>query len=190
MTWGLSACDSTVRIGLLSDTHIPEAASELPSQLYKAFQGVDLILHGGDMHVIDVLDWLEPLAPVLGARGNGDGHPLRPPFPKNDPRVQEAHVLSLEGLKVGLTHGFPLPEDAPWTTLDSLMERKLGEHVDVIVCGDTHMPLVELREGVLYVNPGSPTNPGHLSRLGQIGLLTIENGKAHAEIVELSTIQM
>ena len=46
-------------IGLISDTHIPEAASELPPQVYKAFRGVDLILHGGDMHVIDVLDWLE-----------------------------------------------------------------------------------------------------------------------------------
>ena len=60
-------------IGLLSDTHIPEAASELPSELYKSFENVDLILHGGDMHVIDVLDWLEPLAPVLGAKGYGDG---------------------------------------------------------------------------------------------------------------------
>ena len=177
-------------IGLLSDTHIPEAASELPTELYKAFENVDLILHGGDMHIIDVLDWLEPLAPVLGARGNGDGHPLRPPFPENDPRVKDAHVLELEGLEVGLTHGFPLPEDAPWTTFDSLMERKLGQRVDVIVCGDTHLPLVEWRDGVLFVNPGSPTNPGHLSRLGQVGFLTIENDKASAEIVELSTITL
>ena len=175
-------------IGLISDTHIPEAASELPPQVYKAFQGVDLILHGGDMHVIDVLDWLEGIAPVLGAKGNGDGHPLRPPFPENDPRVKESHVLHLEGVKVGLTHGCPLPEDAPWTTFESLMERKFGETVDVIVCGDTHMPFVGWRQGVLYVNPGSPTNPGHLSRLGQVGFLTLEDGEAMAEIVELSTV--
>ena len=76
-------------IGLISDTHIPEAASELPPKVYKAFRDVDLILHGGDMHIIDVLDWLEGIAPVLGAKGNGDGGPLRPPFPENDPRVKE-----------------------------------------------------------------------------------------------------
>ena len=61
-----------MRIGLISDTHIPEAGPDMPAQVYEAFRGVDLILHAGDMHIIDVLDWLEGIAPVLGARGNGD----------------------------------------------------------------------------------------------------------------------
>ncbi|MBI2855425.1 MAG: metallophosphoesterase family protein [Chloroflexi bacterium] len=60
-----------MRIGLIADTHIPEAGPELPAQVYRAFEGVDLILHGGDMHVIDVLDWLERVAPVLGRGGTG-----------------------------------------------------------------------------------------------------------------------
>ncbi len=78
--------ESLLRIGLVSDTHIPEAGRELPPQIYEAFAKVDLILHAGDMHIIEVLDWLESLAPVVAARGNGDGSSGRPPFPDEDPR--------------------------------------------------------------------------------------------------------
>ena len=177
-----------MRIGLISDTHIPEAGSELPWQVYEALAGVELILHAGDMHVIEVLDWLEDIAPVLGARGNGDGDGHRPDFPEDDPRVKEAHVFEAEGVTVGLTHGFPLPEEAPWTTLDDLMVRKLGRPVDVIVCGDTHVTLNTVREGVLFVNPGSPTLPRQMYALGQVGILTVESGAASAQIIELSSV--
>ena len=177
-----------MRIGLISDTHIPEAGSELPPQVYQALAGVELILHAGDMHVIEVLDWLEEIAPVLGARGNGDGDGHRPDFPDDDPRVKEAHVFDAEGVTVGLTHGFPLPEEAPWTTLQDLMVRKLGGPVDVIVCGDTHVTMNCLREGVLYVNPGSPTLPRQMYALGQVAILTVEEGTASAEIIELASV--
>ncbi|MBI4236759.1 MAG: metallophosphoesterase family protein, partial [Chloroflexi bacterium] len=43
-----------MRIGLISDTHVPEAGRQLPGQVYELLRGVDLILHAGDMHVIDV----------------------------------------------------------------------------------------------------------------------------------------
>jgi len=46
-------------IGLITDSHIPEARRELFEEVYAAFRDVDLILHGGDMHDIVVLDWLE-----------------------------------------------------------------------------------------------------------------------------------
>jgi len=177
-----------LKIGLISDTHIPEAGSEIPEQVYRAFKDVELILHAGDMHVIEVLDWLEKIAPVLGARGNGDGDWGRPAFPDDDPRVKEAHVLHIEGLYIGLTHGFPLPEEAPWTTLDDLMNRKLGQKVDVIVCGDTHVTMNCWIEGVLFVNPGSPTLPRQFYALGQVGILDIEGGTARAQIIDLSTL--
>ncbi|HEY8838218.1 MAG TPA: metallophosphoesterase family protein, partial [Dehalococcoidia bacterium] len=59
-------------IGLISDTHIPEAAPDIWPQVYEAFSHVDLILHAGDLHVLDVVDRLERLAPIYVARGNGD----------------------------------------------------------------------------------------------------------------------
>ncbi len=59
-------------IGLTSDTHIPDHAKELPSQLKEAFRGFDLILHAGDIYVVSVLGELERLAPVLAAEGDDD----------------------------------------------------------------------------------------------------------------------
>ena len=61
-----------MRIGLLSDTHIPETEKKLPPELIEAFQGVDLILHAGDIYVPSVLDDLQRIAPVLDARGGAD----------------------------------------------------------------------------------------------------------------------
>ena len=46
------------KIGLISDTHIPEARASLWDQVYTAFQGVDLIFHGGDIHDLSLLDEL------------------------------------------------------------------------------------------------------------------------------------
>ena len=61
-----------MRIGLISDTHIPTAGSDLWPQVYDALRGVDLIMHAGDLHDTIVLDWLEELAPVRAVSGNGD----------------------------------------------------------------------------------------------------------------------
>jgi putative phosphoesterase len=174
-----------MKIGLISDTHVPEAGKELPPQVYEALAQMDLIMHAGDMHVIEVLDWLERLAPVYGARGNGDGDGHRPPFPDYDPRVKDAWVLDLGGLKVGLTHGFPLPGEVPWSTPTLTMNRIFGQVVDVIVHGDTHVPYIGWWDNTLLVNPGSPTLPRQILQLGQVGVLTIEDGIPSAEIIEL-----
>ena len=68
-----------IRIGLVADTHIPEAGPDLPAQAYAALAGCDRILHAGDLHTIEVVDRLERLAPVLVSRGNGDNPRTRPP---------------------------------------------------------------------------------------------------------------
>ena len=61
-----------MNIGLISDTHIPEAMPELPVQIRQVFADTEIILHAGDLHCLAVLDWVEEIAPVLAARGNGD----------------------------------------------------------------------------------------------------------------------
>ncbi len=177
-------------IGLISDTHIPEAGKELPPQVYKAFRGVELILHAGDMHVIEVLDCLEQIAPVLAARGNGDhvysSMPNRPGVPE-DPRVKEVHIIPVGGLTIGLTHDFPLPEEVI-TPHDKLMDILLGTRTDVIVCGHSHIQLVRKINGTLIVNPGSPTLPWGRFELGTVGLLEMANGEAIARIVDLKSL--
>ena len=61
-----------MRIGLLADTHIPRDVKMLPPHVKVALDGVDLILHAGDIYLLTVLDELEAIAPVIAARGNGD----------------------------------------------------------------------------------------------------------------------
>ncbi len=61
-----------MRIGLITDTHIPDAAGELPARIAEIFDGVDLILHAGDVYQSSVLDELERIAPVLVALGDDD----------------------------------------------------------------------------------------------------------------------
>ena len=62
----------------------------------------------------------------------------------------------------------------------------LGAPVDVVVFGDTHFEMVEEHDGVLFVNPGSPTIPRQMMRLGHVAILDITDGRPSARIIELS----
>ena len=175
---------SLMLIGLISDTHIPEAGKELPPKVFQAFKDVDLILHGGDMHDIQVLDWLETLAPVKAARGNGDmmGRGDVPP----DPRVKQTQVLTLEGLRVGMVHDFPEPTEADWERLPVFMEHFFGETVDIVVCGHTHRVSILQHEKTLIVNPGSVLVPNNRrGELGTVALMEISGGVPSVEVVQL-----
>ena len=177
-----------MRIGLISDTHIPEARHSLWSQAYVAFEGVDLILHGGDMHDLSVIDELEKVAPIHVARGDGDdgggGRPVQP----EDPRVKEVWTLDLGGLVVGLTHALPIPEMPPSITVARALDRVFPERrPDVVVYGDSHVEAIDTFDGVLCVNPGSPTYPHNYDTdLGTIGFLEIEDGVPRASIWRLT----
>ena len=175
------------RIGLISDTHIPEARPSLWPQVMEAFQGVDMIFHAGDIHELFVLDELERIAPVWAARGNGeDGSGGRPVQPEDD-RVKYAWVLPIEGLNVGLTHYVPVPERPPHFTMQRWLDR-FFPHVrpDVIVSGDTHREAIEWVDGIYCVNPGSPTYPHNYdTQYGTLGYLDIDDGHAQASIWQI-----
>ena len=173
-----------LRIGLISDTHIPEARDSLWPQIADAFAGVDMIFHAGDIHELWVLDELEKIAPVWAARGNGeDGSGGRPVQPHDD-RVQYAWTLELEGLTVGLTHYVPVPERPPNFTLARWIERFFPDKTpDVIVSGDTHQERIMTIDGIYCVNPGSALYPHNYdTQFGTIGFLELDNGKADASV--------
>ena len=179
---------SRLRIGLIADTHIPEATPQLWPQVFDAFRGVDYILHGGDIHDLSVIDQLERLAPTYAARGNGDdgdgGRPVQP----QDPRLRDAWLLDLGGLRIGLTHIVPIPELPPRWTVETTMIRYFGRSdLDVLIYGDTHVEAIDRIGGVLCVNPGSPTFPHNLgTQLGTIGFLEIRDGRPEASIYLLT----
>jgi putative phosphoesterase len=165
-----------LKIGILSDTHMPAELRVLWDEVRSAFEGVDLILHAGDIVHPSVLDQLEAWAPVLAARGNND-HGFE------DPRVRDMHWLEFHGFRVAMVHDME-PEDEP---IDVLCKRHLkGERPDVIVTGHTHFERLDYRDGVLQLNPGSPVHP-HLfsTRQGSVGILEIAPGSLVARIVKL-----
>jgi putative phosphoesterase len=159
-----------MKIGVLSDTHIPVSAEELPADLLKALQGADLILHAGDLVELSVLDDLRAIAPVEAVCGNMDRWDARQVLPAK--RVVEA-----QGKRIGLIHG----SGAPW----SLPRRMLKEFdsVDIIVFGHSHRPLNERRKDVLLFNPGSPTDTT-FAPYPSYGVLEIGDS-VRAEIVRL-----
>lgn len=168
-----------MRIGLISDTHLL-AGDVLDDAVRRAFAGVDLILHAGDIYHSSVLDQLEALAPVLAAEGNGDEE-----RGLKDPRVKPVHVIEIEGVRLGLVHGMVYPEAGHWI-LAREMERCFGGPVAVAVFGDTHVALVEECRGVLVVNPGSATWPNNWGRQpGTVALLEIDGFGVRARLVEL-----
>ncbi|MFC1977506.1 metallophosphoesterase family protein [Chloroflexota bacterium] len=158
-------------IGLISDTHIPNHAKELPAQLKEVFRGVDLILHAGDIYNIATLDELECIAPVLAARGDDD-----PLVVMGDKRVEWKHTLRVEGVTIWLSHQYGI---------FSWEEHEKPPDVKVIVYGHTHEAALIYHAGTLRVNPGSPTFPRYKLELGTVGLLTVGSGKAEAQIIYL-----
>ena len=179
-----------MKIGLIADSHIPEAMPELPGQVRDVFEGVDQIVHAGDLHCIEVLNWLEEIAPVLACRGNGDeGSGGREVVP-DDPRLHETTVTEYAGYTLGLVHDVLDPNEYPNWPIERTMEQYFGRRTDIIVCGHTHVERIQRYDDVLVINPGSPTYPHNYSaQPGTVGVLTLEEGRGGAvEIYDLKTL--
>ena len=172
-----------LRIGVISDTHLATPGVTLGAEIASVFAGVDLIIHTGDVYQTFVLDELEWIAPVLCARGNGDTDPAF----DADPRVAVTHLVEAEGRRVGAVHALVYPE-THWRSLEASMEFRFGGRVDAIVFGDSHSALVERHNGVLLVNPGSPTLPDQLIGVpGSVAILDVCPDRVDARLVWLTT---
>jgi putative phosphoesterase len=169
-----------MRVGLLSDTHIPEAAAILPPEIMEALQGVDLILHAGDIYMLPVLNDLERVAPVLAARGDDDYIDTA-----TDKRVKDKHVLQLEGHKLWLVHERPYYLGTEWRQAKLAPGQNEYEAPDIVVFGHIHRTVVEQVDGILYVCPGSPTFLNYLCGLGTVGILDINSSGADVRILQL-----
>jgi putative phosphoesterase len=148
-----------VRIGVLADTHVGEHLPTLPPEVLERFDGVDLIVHAGDVAVSRVLDELAEVAPVAAVRGNHDRGPLR--------RLPLSMVLPAGPFRIGVTHGMrrarlELPSSllsvaAGRPVLLGFARQMIGRFtgVDMVITGHLHLSFDQVVDGVRHFSPGA-----------------------------------
>ncbi|TFH22207.1 metallophosphoesterase [Candidatus Bathyarchaeota archaeon] len=160
-------------VGVISDTHVPKRARCIPKRVFEIFQGVDYIIHAGDLVELAMMDELEQIAPVLAVRGNSDGLDVAKALPKFD-------SLKFFDWKIGVIH-----DQNNLDRLDSMSEIAKANGFNVFVYGHTHIANI-LREGkILYVNPGSPTDPAGILNKPSVALLKITRETITPKIITI-----
>jgi uncharacterized protein len=153
-----------MRIAVLADTHAPRHWKRCPHGVAKRLEGVDLILHAGDVCRAYVLDQLAAFAPVRAVLGNNDTADVA------EWGAPETLQLDLDGLRVGVVH-----DAGPAAGRLRRMRRRFPA-VELVVFGHSHIPL-DLADGELRIfNPGSPTDHRRQPS-GTVGLLRVEAGR-------------
>ncbi len=137
-----------MRIGVISDTHIPERAKSIPQKILNDFKTVDMVVHAGDLLDLSVLEELRRVCKdVRAVWGNMDSAEVRLNLPQKE-------IIRAGDYKIGLMHGYGNPEQM----LDKLREEFKNDDVDLIVFGHSHRPFDEKVDDIRYFNPGSATD--------------------------------
>ena len=152
-------------VGLVSDTH-----GLLRPEVFPALQGVELILHAGDVGGHGVLTELSAIAPVRAVYGNTDS--------PGEPGLEASLRFEIEGRSVHVSHGHEL-RGGP--TAETLQARYTA---DIIVYGHTHKPLIEHAGTRLVVNPGA-AGPRRFKLKPSVARMTVNAGRVDVEIVWL-----
>ena len=149
----------TTRVAVVADTHCPEFLDRLPDRLFEVLEGVDLVLHAGDINSEVTLAALGRLAPVEAVRGDHDGTLVNLPVSRE---------VTVEGKRIVLVHGqrsrwLEEPNTLLWTLslgyfrphrgLPRALRRRFPK-ADAIIYGHTHRARAETIEGALLFNPG------------------------------------
>jgi putative phosphoesterase len=149
-------------IGVLSDTH-----GLLRPEATRALAGVDLIIHAGDIGKPEVLVELKKIAPVAAIKGNID---------KDDWawRLPEVRAVKVGQHRLYVIHNVRELDFDP-----------AARNFRAVVSGHSHQPSVVEKDGVLFVNPGSP-GPRRFKLPVAVGKICIEGADLRAEIIELA----
>ena len=149
------------QVGVISDTH-----GLLRPEAITALHGSDLILHAGDVGKPEVLEALQAIAPVVAIRGN------------NDEGAWAGVLPSTEVVEIG-TSALYLVHDLAELDLDPVAGRFAA-----VISGHSHRPSASVREGVLYLNPGS-AGPRRFSLPVALALLTVRGRTLRPKLIEL-----
>jgi uncharacterized protein len=151
-------------VGLVSDTH-----GLVRPEIFTALEGVELILHAGDVGGRSVICELAAIAPVRAVYGNTDV--------PDEPGLEASLQLDVQSLSIHVSHGHEVGRP----TAEKLLARYPA---DVIVFGHTHKPLVVRHGSRLVVNPGA-AGPRRFDLKPSVGRMRVEKGEVDVEIVWL-----
>jgi len=159
-------------VGLISDTHVPKLARCVPPKVLEVFQNVDFIIHAGDLVDLSVIDELEQAAPVLAVKGNMDNLEAATALP-------ELNSLKIFDWKIGVIHN---PDTLGFGKMAEIAKQN---GFNVLVYGHTHASNVKWEDKILYINPGSPTNPAAAVSQPSVGLLKITKETITPQIINV-----
>ncbi|MCM8797484.1 MAG: YfcE family phosphodiesterase [Candidatus Omnitrophica bacterium] len=162
-----------MKIGVIADTHIPDRAKAIPQQILNAFKKVDMVIHAGDLVDIKVLEELKSVCNnVKAVYGNMDNEETQKILPQKI-------VFKVGSYNIGVTHGF----GASNHLLEYIYNTFKDDKVDIVIFGHAHTPFNKKINGILYFNPGSPTDKV-FTPYNSYGIIEI-NGDIEAEIIKL-----
>lgn len=162
-----------MKIGVISDTHVPIKCSELPHKLLEVLKGCELIIHAGDLIDMSVLEVLKKISKVEAVCGNMDSSVLKS-------RLQDKKILKVGGKKICIMHGYGNPDKLVAILKSEFFEEK----PDIIIFGHSHVPMNEYIEGVLFLNPGSATDT-IFTPYRSYGIIEIKGKSINAKIHKL-----
>lgn len=162
------------RLAVISDSHIPERASELPDPFRERIRSADQVLHAGDFTSGDVLAEIESLADgnLTAVYGNMDPRNL------NLPAVD---TLTTEGVTFIVTHGTGNPNNYE-ERIAGIAREEAGENA-IGIAGHTHEVLDTTREGIRLLNPGSITGAPPASRATMM-IVDVDDGDLDVTVQE------
>ena len=161
-----------MRLGIVSDTHLPRGNRALPDDCLERLAAADAILHAGDLIELAVLELLQSLGPPVHAiRGNVDSAQLQA-------RLPLVRTVEAAGARIAMIHDAG-PADGRLARL-----RRRFPEADAVVFGHSHLPLHEERDGFAIFNPGSPTERRR-APLHTMGLATVQHGRITFSLLDL-----
>jgi len=163
-----------LKIGVLSDTHIGVGVNiDLPQKMLDDFKNADMVIHAGDMVDLGVFKKLSALCKdVRVVKGNMD-------VSNSVNNFSEKLIIKVGKYSIGVMHG----QGAPANLVEYLGDAFKGDLVNVIIFGHSHSPFNEKINGILFFNPGSPTDK-NFAPYNSYGIIEI-NGEIKAEIIKL-----
>ncbi|MCK9604292.1 MAG: metallophosphatase family protein [Candidatus Omnitrophica bacterium] len=162
-----------MKIGILSDTHISDNDKKIPPEVLEGLKGVDMIIHAGDLLDLSVIDTLRSICPNIKAvSGNMDGPEIKDKFLQKE-------IFKVCDYKIGIMHGY----GAPVNLIELLKDTFKNDDIDIIIFGHSHTPFNENIDGILFFNPGSPTDK-MFAPYNSYGIIEI-NDKIEAKIIKI-----